>query len=198
MLNNKTAFILSLTLAITFTSCKNLTEIYPKKNIEVVTQPDNSSTSNIANNAVDNWVYDQMKTYYLWESQMADKTKTNLALPADKYFESILVSPGVVDRFSWIQESAEELTASLNGVNKVLGIRYTPISADVAKTKTAMSVVYALKGSPADKAGIKRGDFITKVNGIELTPDNYSTALAAETNTLTLGEFNNGKNSDRY
>ncbi len=146
-----------------------------------------------ANNEVDGWIYDQMKTYYLWSDQLATKTATDLTLSPDKYFSSILVKPGELDRFSWIQENVDELTNSLNGKNTVLGIRTSPFYADAAKTKVALSVAYALKNGPADRAGIKRGDFITQVDGKDLTLDNYATALSPEVVKVTLGEMVNNE-----
>lgn len=163
-------------------SCKKLTEVFPKTD-------DTTSTTN-PNADVNGWIYDTMKSYYLWENQLTAKASTdNKLVPAD-YFESILVKPGELDRFSWIQEDVAELTASLQGVNKVVGIRFTPFYSNTAKTKVALSVAYALKGSPADKAGIKRGDFIVKVNGSELTSENYSAAFSADNLKFTLGDYN--------
>jgi C-terminal processing protease CtpA/Prc len=163
-------------------SCKKLTEVFPK------TEEPTSTTN--PNAEVNGWIYDTMKSYYLWENQLTAKASTdNKLLPAD-YFESLLIKPGELDRFSWIQEDVAELTASLQGVNKVVGIRFTPFFSNTAKTKVALSVAYALKGSPADKAGIKRGDFIVKVNGNELTPENYSSAFSSDNLKFTLGDYN--------
>jgi carboxyl-terminal processing protease len=170
-------------------SCKRITEVNPAPPSTSTTPP----TSTISPNAdVNTWIYDQMKSYYLWEDQMVAATATNKALKPDEYFESILVKPGDLDRFSWIQESAEQLTASLNGINKVAGIRFSPFFANEAKTKVALSVAYALKGSPAEKAGLKRGDLITQVNGSDLTPENYGNAFANDNITVTIGEYKSG------
>ncbi len=184
----KTLKTLTLGLAVlaSISACRKLTEVNPVTNTNGATVVDNPNAD------VNNWIYSQLKTYYLWESQMAAVAKTDLKLKPDDYFESLLVKPGELDRFSWIQESAEELTASLNGVNKVAGLRFSAFNANEAKTKVALSVAYALKGSPADKAGLKRGDLITQVDGVDLTPDNYSSAFAKDMLTLTLGEYKNG------
>lgn len=179
---NKTLISTIALFAILSVSCKKLTEVNPVKT--------DTSTKPVSPNAeVDGWIYDQMKSYYLWEGQMLAKEKTDNKLVANDYFESILVKPGELDRFSWIQEDVAELTASLNGVNKVAGIRTSPFYADEAKTKIALSVAFALKGSPADKAGLKRGDLITQVNGVTITPNNYTTILGTDNLKLTLGEY---------
>ncbi|MCP9767206.1 peptidase S41 [Lacihabitans sp. LS3-19] len=174
-------------IALIFTSfsCKKLSDVFPKK-----TETSTSDNPNAETNA---WIYDEMKTYYLWESQMTAKTSTDYTLAPMDYFESILVKPGELDRFSWIQEDVEALTASLQGVNKVVGIRFTPFFADPPlNSKVALSIAYSLKGSPADKAGIKRGDLITQVNGVVLTAENYSTAFSSDNLELTLGDYANG------
>lgn len=163
-------------------SCKKLTDIYPAAQ----TKADAANPNAEANG----WIYDELKSYYLWESQMVAKSATDNKLAPVDYFESILVNPGELDRFSWIDENVDNLTASLQGINKVVGIRYTPFYSNTAKTKVALSVAYALKGSPADLAGIKRGDFVVKVNGAELTPDNYSAAFSADNLKFTLGDYN--------
>jgi carboxyl-terminal processing protease len=163
-------------------SCKKLTEVFPKTE-------DTTSTTN-PNAEVNGWIYDTMKSYYLWENQLTAKASTNNKLSPADYFESLLIKPGELDRFSWIQEDVAELTASLQGVNKVVGIRFTPFYSNTAKTKVALSVAYALKGSPADKAGLKRGDFIVKVNGNELTPENYNAAFSADNLKFTMGDYN--------
>ncbi len=175
-------------LLATITACKKLTKVNPIP----TPPPEVTTTVNNPNADVNSWIHSQLKTYYLWENQMATIAKTDLKLNPDDYFESILVKPGELDRFSWIQESAEELTASLNGVNKIAGLRFSAVNANEAKTKIALSVAFALKGSPADKAGLKRGDFITQVDGVDLTPENYSKAFAKDVINLTLGEYKNG------
>ncbi|NBA88215.1 peptidase S41 [Emticicia sp. CRIBPO] len=167
-----------LLLVLQFSSCKKTEDIDP---------------ADATSKEVDEWIHEQMKTYYLWTDQMPLLTATNTALAPDDYFESILVKPGELDRFSWIQESSEELTNSLNGKNTALGIRTAPFYSNTAKTKVTLAIAYALKGSPAEKAGIKRGDFITQVDGKDLTPENYGTALSAETMTVTLGEYSGGE-----
>ncbi len=179
--------IIWVILVLSALSCKKLTDLNPK-----ATTNTTNSTAN-PNAELNSWIYDEMKTYYLWETQMRNKAKTNNLLSPVKYFESILVQKDTLDRFSWIQEDVEVLTASLNGINKVLGVRQVPFYADAAKTKVAFSIAYSIKGSPADKAGIKRGDFIVKVDGKDLTNDNYSTALSNETLKLTMGEYKNGE-----
>jgi C-terminal processing protease CtpA/Prc len=56
----------------------------------------------------------------------------------------------------------------------------------------AFVIAYVLKGSPAEKAGLKRGDIILKVDDKTITPNNYATILQNETLKLGLGSFASG------
>lgn len=145
------------------------------------------------NQEVNDWIYEQMKTYYLWADNIpADKAKTNQKLDpmgtnANGYFYSLLNDYPNTDRFSWIQQSSTELVNSLNGINKSTGIRYSVYFTDSQQKNVCFSVNYTIKGSPAEKAGIKRGDIILSVNGTQLTVDNYSAALANDNLTFGFG-----------
>ena len=147
---------------------------------------------NNPNAAVNTWIYDQLKYWYLWTDKIPEKSKTNLTLPADEYFYSILNDYPNTDRFSWIQEDSDELTASLNGVNKVFGIKYTTYFLDNAQKNVGFFVTYVIKGSPAEKAGVKRGDIFLTVNGKQLDVDNYRTLMTSESATFGVGKVVSG------
>lgn len=51
-------------------------------------------------------------------------------------------------------------------------------------------MLYVLPGSPAQKAGLKRGDIITKVNGTSLSTTNYADLLDGTTFTFGLASVN--------
>ncbi len=145
---------------------------------------------------VNTWIHTKMKEYYLWEDDMNGLDDSDLSLSPDAYFESLLVEPGDIDRFSWIQESSEELRNSLNGVSTIFGFKYKPFYANPERSRIAYAITYSLNNSAAANSGIKRGDFITKVNGQDLTSDTYRTALNTETATFTMGTYDGGVISD--
>lgn len=155
--------------------------------------PDPVDKTDFTNLDVNNWIYTKMKEYYLWSTDLPAQSQTNVGLDPDKYFESILVQPGEVDRFSWIQESSEELKNSLNGLSSVYGFKYAPFYADASRNRIGFAISYCLEQSAAERAGIKRGDFITKVNGTDITIDNYTKVLEPKTATFTLGKYENGE-----
>jgi carboxyl-terminal processing protease len=150
----------------------------------------------VENASVNTWIYTKLKEYYFWEKDLKQLSETDIALKPDDYFKSILIQPGEVDRFSWIQESSVELKNSLNGTGTIFGFKYKPFYSNSQKTRIAYAITYSLKNSVAERKGLKRGDFITKVNGVDLTSANYTTALSEETVTLTLGNYIKGTIND--
>lgn len=71
-----------------------------------------------------------------------------------------------------------------------LGLRYVPITADIAKrydlkVKQGAYIVSnsgsaIMSGSPADKAGVKDKDIITKINGLQVGPQGGVSSLIGE------------------
>lgn len=181
---------LLVSFGIGLSSCETLTEVSKIKDGTDGTgtgtlHPSNNGQSN---ETVNNWIYDNMYAYYLWGDQMAAKTATSLGKVPDEYFESLLYRYGTVDRFSWIEEDAQALVESLQGVTKSAGFSYTPFLAAAGSKDVVFAVRYSIKDSPAALAGITRGDIITKVNGTTIDTLNYQSILSSENLVLTLGE----------
>ncbi len=147
------------------------------------------------------WVYDQMKEWYLWADLMPTKAKTNLNLVtgvdgnddiSKYYFYSVLNDYPNTDRFSWIRENIVDLTNSLSGVSTAFGFSRTAVYLDNTQTSVGFFVSYVTLNSPAEKAGMKRGDIILTINGTQINKDNYATIIAnTETAVFGLGEMKN-------
>lgn len=173
-----------LILSILFIACKKET-VAPT----VATTTPTPANPNIAANT---WIYEAMSYYYLWNTQMPTLANTITTAKSTDYFYTLLNDYGKTDRFSWIDESYTNLQNQLNGVSTVLGIKNNAFYTDDAKTTIAFVLAYVIKGSPAAKAGLKRGDIILKVDDQSITPANYSTILSNQTLKLGLGDFTNG------
>ncbi|GAB2520587.1 S41 family peptidase [Spirosoma aerophilum] len=162
------------------TSCKKSEDVAPVA----------TATGSATDKSVNDWILDNMKTYYFWNDKLpANPDKT---LAPDKFFASLLNTYNATtnpdgDRFSWIQESAETLKASLSGQSKTTGMQYKLYYRDGNRTGIVASVIYVVPGSPAARAGIRRGDVIYKVNGQALTGANYSDLLSGSSDTYTYG-----------
>ncbi|HEV7351152.1 S41 family peptidase [Telluribacter sp.] len=133
-----------------------------------------------ADQEVNEWVYDNMKTWYYWNDKLP--AAPNYGQGTSQFFESLLYRFDATlrpdgDRFSWIQESADELKASLSGESKTTGLEFRVVRYSSGGNDLFGIVTYVLPNSPAAAAGFKRGDYFTKVNGQALTVSNYYNLL---------------------
>lgn len=178
----RSALFLMVAGAFLMTSCK--------KEVDSVTpQSSTTSTTTASDQEVNKWILDNMKQYYYWNNKIPASPNNSLA--PKSFFSSLLYSFDASarpdgDRFSWIQESADELKAALSGESKTDGMEYQ-LYRPSGTNDIYGKVLYTLPGSPAANMGIKRGDIFYKVNGQQLTLDNYSQVLAAATSSITYG-----------
>jgi C-terminal processing protease CtpA/Prc len=173
--------VLILSIFIFFNACKK----------DVVFYDGNIKNSNYSTSDVNTWIYETMNHYYYWSDSMPLKANTNLNLPPMNYFYTLLHQYDVVDRFSWIDSSSTNLSNQLNGINTALGIKVVPFSIPNSSTDLVFVIGYVLKNSPAERAGLKRGNIIMQVGGQTITINNYSSILQGQTLTLGLGEIKN-------
>ncbi len=138
---------------------------------------------------VNRWILENMQELYYWNDKLPTNPDTTLA--PDAFFESLLYTYDATtnpngDRFSWIEESADELEASLNGESTTTGMEYGLFLRSAGSDAIIAQVFYVLPGSPAERAGIKRGDIISRVNGQLLNRANYASLLFSGT-TFAFG-----------
>ena len=182
MLLRKTYFILFLALATFLVSCREKS-VVPE--------------GNPVDTEVNSWIYDNMKQWYFWNDKLP--ASPDFTPAPQTFFQSILYKYDASlrpdgDRFSWLQESADELKASLSGESTSTGIEYRLIRYVSGGDDLFGLVTYIDKGSPAERADFKRGDFFTHINGQKLTVGNYSGLLSTGgEKVITLGTLDDNK-----
>ncbi|WP_421827918.1 S41 family peptidase [Larkinella sp.] len=174
-------WIVTVGVGIWLTSCTKDPSVTPQSPV--------SGTPAKADQSVNNWILENMQTVYYWNDKIPASPDTTLSPSA--FFYSLLYdytnrANPERDRFSWIQESAADLKASLSGEQKTTGLEVKYFLRSAGSTEVIIKVLYVLPGSPADKAGLKRGDFISTINGQKLTTSNYS-SLANDPTTFAYG-----------
>ena len=130
---------------------------------------------------VNNFGFNVMNTYYLWSDEIAEALKAwaTDADPIEKVKEIRYkdATGADIDRWTMITDDYESLIGNIEGVYKTVGMDFVLYYADASRTNVVGVVNYTYAGSPAEQAGLKRGDVFSKVNGSEMTPDNYTALL---------------------
>ncbi|WP_461132042.1 S41 family peptidase [Spirosoma lituiforme] len=160
-----------------------------KKTTDDVSPQTTAMTTTSENTTVDSWILSHMREVYYWNDKIPASPDTTLA--PDLFFDSLLNKYNVTtnptgDRFSWIENDANTLSAELSGQSVTTGMDYNLYLRATGSTGVIAQVLYVLPGSPAAKAGLKRGDIISKVNSQLLNTTNYSDLLSTGT-TYTFG-----------
>ncbi|TVZ09443.1 C-terminal processing protease CtpA/Prc [Cellulophaga sp. RHA_52] len=144
------------------------------------------------NNEINEFIWKGLNHWYFWQEDVPNLADTkdddqdsfytylnSIKITGDAktteeaLFNSLIYKPDVVDDFSWFIEDVDEQLASFNGISTTYGITRGPL-VRVGATDNVVQVIGSVAaGSPAEAAGLKRGDIISKVDGEVMTIDNY-------------------------
>ncbi|HBG40504.1 MAG TPA: hypothetical protein DDW85_03690 [Porphyromonadaceae bacterium] len=134
--------------------------------------------------AINQFIYDGMSTVYLWADEMKDKKPTSADTDSKEYFEKLLYTTDTEHGWSWITDDVDALLADFSGeATAAFGFAPYLLWYDQTRTRLVAFVRYVFPGTPAQKAGLVRGDIIDKINSGNITEDNY--ALLYSTNSET-------------
>lgn len=160
-----------LITGILFGGCKKEEEpIVPK----VIPQADGVHT----------FIWNGLHDYYLWNKEVAGLSNTkyknkdslnaflNTYTDPEELFNDLLYKPGKVDKWSFLVDNSKDIDDWISGISETMG--YDFMLGRISGTDTLFGFVrYVYKGSPAAKAGMKRGDIFLTVNDKPLTVANY-------------------------
>ena len=122
--------------------------------------------------------FNVMSTYYLWCDEIAADLKAWLTneepIEKVKTIRYKNAKGEDIDRWTMMTDDYESFIGDIQGVYKTTGLDFVLYYADSAHKKVIGVVTYTYAGSPAEKAGLRRGDVFTEVNGTEMTADNYA------------------------
>src|SRR5690554_6453478 len=92
-------------------------------------------------------------------------------------FDALIYQPNIKDRFSFIVDDYELLENQLQGISEDFGFDYQLVRFSTNSNELIGYIRYVLPDSPAEEAGLARGDFFDKVDGNQLTTSNYQRLL---------------------
>jgi carboxyl-terminal processing protease len=137
--------------------------------------------------AINNWIQEVMDQVYFWLDDM--RRPVSIESDPENYFESLLFRP--TDKFSAIYPDYQELINSLQGVSLEAGYEILLARESQTNNNVIAFISYIKQGSPAETAGLKRGDRIERINGERMTLDNYQNLLRkrSENHSVTAFRF---------
>ena len=124
------------------------------------------------------WIEEVMRENYLWAEDMPviEKEDDYFQEPAT-FFKKLLSKNalnGKGDKYSYMEENQETSRALTLDRTSTYGMEFILTSDPTGTTAhTFARVLYVLPDSPAQKAGIERGDWISAINDERITTDNY-------------------------
>lgn len=135
------------------------------------------------------FVYDLTKEAYLWEAYIPQNIDYKTAAGPVELFDQMKYK--ALDKWSYVSDQSEEVMEEFQGVSTTYG--YSLVLARFANSNNLFAIVrFVYEGSPAAKAGIKRGDFILQLNGGNITEANYMNLYYSSKADLGMGELQNG------
>ena len=159
-----------------------------------------SGSITVTDSDVNEWIEETMRDNYLWYADMPDKETLDFSLDPETFFEGLLSDQDGKDLssghtyFSTLEQAAS--TKSISDATDSYGFDFAiaNLSSEENTYKIAL-VLYVLKDSPAEEAGLKRGDWIFGVNGSLGTIEDYSILRSGESVSLQLGKSTGDSNT---
>jgi len=143
------------------------------------------------------FVWNGLNHWYFWQENVPDladnrfgnsaefHTYLNTFNDEEELFENLLFRE---DNFSWfIRDYIVHEEARL-GTSKSFGFRFGLLRESPDNNRVLGYVRYVVPDSPADNAGLKRGDVFNGINGQMMTLNNYLDLLSGDTYTLSLAK----------
>lgn len=133
------------------------------------------------------FAYNVMKTYYLWVDEVSSQLD-NWVTTEDPV-EKVKNTRYSMDRWTTLYEDYTAFESTITGNGETFGLDFTLYYVDAAHVQLCAVVRYTYENSPAQLAGLKRGDVILTINGETITIDNYSVVASKllGDGALTLG-----------
>lgn len=176
----KIAYIFIFLAGFYFTSC------------ERDNNPNESETDELTNEEISEWIYEWMNTIYLWRDEIPQGLNPANEPNPTTFFRKLIYSEE--DKWSYITDDFEEFYAELSGTPTSMG--YSPAFGRISGTDQVFIVVeYVIPETPAEEAGLQRGDVIASIDGTELNISNYYDLYSQSSYSAELGDYDPETNS---
>ena len=140
--------------------------------------------------SVNNFIKESMDDYYLWNEFIPGNINPNTEPDPEEYFDKLLYK--LEDKWSYITDDYQALINHFSGIEYSFGHQFKLFREDGSDNVFGI-VRYVVKDSPADVAGLERGDVFSHVDGQRLTVSNYRELLFGnDAYSLGMAEWTDG------
>ena len=126
---------------------------------------------------VNQFAYNVMAVYYLWVDEISKGLQSwkndddpILKVQEVRYKDA---DGNDIDRWTKVTDDYDSFVKSVDGVSTTFGYEFSLFYTSEAKDYVAAVVTFVYDNTPADIAGLKRGDIIVKVDGSAIPTANY-------------------------
>lgn len=176
--NIKLFFLFSLLATFIFWSCEKEDNIID----------DSEEEEDIVNIGISEWIYEWMSEVYYWNSTIPKVTDFSEKTDPESFFYDLVYDDK--DKWSYITDDFTSLEAELSGTPLSMG--YSPTFGLIADNQVVIVVEYVYPQSPADIAGLKRGDIILTIDGEYMDTTNYYDLYSQTSYRVGLASVNSG------
>lgn len=167
---------LTLVLLLTLTG---MTSCSKEKNPD---GPENPIPENIRR--ANEFIYQWMDEAYLWNSKIPDGIDPQQEPDPKAMLDRMIYQ--TLDKWTYVTDDAKGAMNEFQGISTTFG--YAPVFWRFSNSDKIFGIIkYVVAGSPAEKAGLKRGDILLNLNGGSITESNYRELVYGKTITLETG-----------
>ena len=152
--------------------------------------------------SVYSWIESEMREKYYWYSEIPAASSLNYKLGVADFFESLLSSKDgkhndSSDYFYSYIKSTADVSASTRGISQIdysYGFEFQLYKVE-GSVDYYVHILYVAPSSPAAEAGLKRGDWIHKIDAKAIDNSNYTTLLGGNAVTLSVANYKSASSS---
>jgi len=147
------------------------------------------------------FVWNAMNFWYFWQPDVPELADNQEFFDSQQAFQDFLMSFDTTedlfvslhfqaDDFSFFIDNFEVFEQSQQGISQDFGFKFGLVQ--ISGSNDVFGYVqFVLPDTPADTAGLLRGDIFTRVNGTKLTVDNFRDVLNSNRYDLTMAVIEN-------